>query len=204
MEFYHDDALLDGLTWLLRDELPWPIDENEMPKFPAVLGKLPPGIARHIVCEIRENLQGTSHAANQSPAVRHGLALGAAVGLDAASAGEWLRDEEIELLHAACRCWASCTDSMYQFWGGEELKVAATFGWADVVDTLEQNQVLIRGLLQWDTGRMHLGTFAQRLSLVSPGAYAAAQVGRARDANRCRIRGKRVVESDSAGDWHRS
>lgn len=170
MEYYHDEALIDGLAWLLFDELTFEIEEGDISEYPYALGPLPATLARQTALDIREALNETSSEDDPKPQRR---ALDAAANLDPQSAADWLTSQEVDDLHEVCLEWASSNESYYDFWSDEPLLAAANFGWSDVVDVLAQNPAIVPAMLQWDTKRMHLGEYAQHLSLVNPGQYAA-------------------------------
>ena len=170
MEYYDDEALIDGLAWLLFDELPYEVEEGDISEYPYVLGPLPATLARQTALNVRESLNQTSSEDDPRP---HWQALEDAAILDRQSAVDWLTIQEVERLHEVCLEWASSNENYYDFWSHEPLLTAANFGWSDVVDALAQNPAIVPAMLQWDTTRMQLGKYAQHLSLIYPGQYAA-------------------------------
>jgi hypothetical protein len=172
-ECYNPEYIDAGLAWFLRSELPWPIDSGgEYPTFPSVLGSPPPELARWLALRVRAKLEAAPLPGEDSG--RDALyALEGAAALDTVSATEWLEPAEIEKLRNACRRWAATTNDYYLFWNEYPLQAAANFGWSEIVDILDRNPALVPALLQWDTTRWMIGSFAQRLTLIKPGSLAA-------------------------------
>jgi hypothetical protein len=173
--YFHEDCD-DGAVWLLRNQIPWRLDEDgEFPKYPSVLGSPPPEVARPIAIRVRQEIRAAARGGDPDTTPEEHLdrALAQLSALDPISGAEWLEPREIELLHEHCRRWAARTDDFFSLREDSSLDAAALFGWGDVVDVLEQNPAFERAVLEWDFSRMGIGTLAQRLSLILPGRLAA-------------------------------
>lgn len=173
--YFHEDCD-DGAVWLLRNQIPWRLDEDgEFPKYPSVLGSPPPEVARPIAMRVRQEIRAAARGGNPDTTPEEHLdrALAELSALDPISGGEWLEPPEIELLHEHCRRWAARNDDFYSLREETPLDVAARFGWGNVVDVLDQNAAFEHAILESDLVGIAVGSVAQRLSLIAPGTLAA-------------------------------
>ena len=170
---WSSEAYEDEWVWQFVDQLPWPIDEWEYPKFPSSVRPRPSQIIRRAVRAYREAMTLVSSVASESDRW-HALesALAEIAKVDRLSVGVWLRSEEMHELERQLRLWAQSSEFGGHDWDAA-FEVAAEFGWAWLPTLLAENPLFIPAQFAFQESFSRPGEVALKLSWVSPGTLAA-------------------------------
>jgi hypothetical protein len=173
-DYWESEAFYDELLWVFVNELPWPIDEGEYPKFPPVLNPPPPQVTRRAAMALRQAIGELDKTSDEETKdVNRRRAIEHAALLDHTAASEWLTYGEIERLKLLLFGWASQSDDYCTLRTDEPFIVAAAFGLTELTDILANNPDFANAQFDMEEISFTPGEVALHISWVRPCELAA-------------------------------
>jgi hypothetical protein len=168
---WEPEAFEDYIVWHFVDLLPWPIDADKYPDFPASIRPRPPQIIRQAARALRSSLRELRREAHDSWLLD--VAFSQAAMLDREAVPQWISEAEMSELEARLKTSVQSGDFRQGPEQDDMFAVAAEFGWTWLIDALSNHRSFIDAQFNFQESYSEPGKVALRISWVKPCSLAA-------------------------------